>query len=72
MEGLERSSGGPSWYHVHHRGLHFNEVMLSQETSDIIYDFGSLVKNLLDLPIHYEVKVSEPVASILIHTTVLL
>jgi hypothetical protein len=67
MEGLEGTGSSSSSDHVHHGGLNFNEVAVSEELSKEVNDSVSSLEDSADVLVNNEIKVTLTVSGVLVH-----
>lgn len=72
VESLEGSGSSASSNHVHHGGLNFNKIAVSEELSQVVNDFVSSLEDFTDGLVNNEVQVALAVTSVFVHNHLLL
>ena len=66
MEGFKWSCSGSTWDHVHHWGLNFCEVQVTEISSQVVDDLVSNLEDFLYMVVHDQVKITLAVSGIFV------
>jgi hypothetical protein len=67
VESLEGTSSGSSSDHVHHGGLNFNKITISEELSKEINNSVSSLEDSADVLVNNEIEITLTVSGVFVH-----